>query len=522
DGPTQMQQLEQQIAELQYRIKTLESPEEMPGVALYNPYAVVNTPGSSESPSGSRSTIPTDVPSMFPEDCANNPTQSHATYEPPIYEKNTILHAFFNTTCYAATKIGFFLDPKHTVDVMLLELFEDPDYPTPALTYAIYLWGYHFSPSSSTASHREQSLKRAKYFLSEDLTGPHPHKVLHTIQAEVLLAHYYLSMGNVQESSRHAGGALGLALGAGLHRSTGDGTAASSYTVVTSPGFISRRMLSSTSSLGKSGDNIDRSQYIDAFWAVYTINVYLTVIQGLGAMYSLDSHTVDVPWPIEKQGSGPLPHQKDLGMSYYATILEFLDGKSNTGLSEKALHAKAVVLLEKSVAIHAEGELTTDLNTEFLRLDTLIMEFGRALPSITPSQASRSSVYLHVTTNMLVYAALIKLHSPFVSSLAPGRLGPALQQCFRATQVIADLTRTHLVYGSESSAIVADPIIGLSWTAVYQFFLLLAGSHFATDIKNDCSLAAFEAFDTILDALNVYSDEVPLLKLLLMRGSAAG
>ncbi|KAG5652703.1 hypothetical protein H0H81_004016 [Sphagnurus paluster] len=224
-----MQQLEKKIAELQDRIKALEDPEEVQGVTLYNPYAASNIPAGPGSPSGSEPTTLTDITSTFPEDSASNTITilSHTTpetgyeNEPPAYEKRTILNAFFNTTCYAAARIGFFLDPKHTVDTMLSDLV-GADYPTPALTYAIYLWGYHLSPSSSTASNHEQSLKQAKYFLAEDLTGPHPHKVLHTIQAEVLLAHYHLSLGAVQESSRHAGGALGLALGAGLHRAGGD------------------------------------------------------------------------------------------------------------------------------------------------------------------------------------------------------------------------------------------------------------------------------------------------------------
>ncbi|KAG5652702.1 hypothetical protein H0H81_004015 [Sphagnurus paluster] len=223
---------------------------------------------------------------------------------------------------------------------------------------------------------------------------------------------------------------------------------------------------------------MDRSQYIDAFWAVYTINVYLAVIQGPGAMYSLDYHTVDVPWPLEKKGS----------------------------------EVQKLSLIHAAVDENQERS-TTYFNTEFLRLDTFIMEFQRALTSFTPSQTSTSpsSVYLYIATQMLVCTALIKLHSPFVSSLEPGRFGPARQQGLHATKVIADLTRTHLVYGSESSAMVADPVIGLAWTAVYEFFLLLAGSFAGTDSKDDCSLAAFEAFDTILNSFSVYSEEVPLL-----------
>ncbi|KAG5635244.1 hypothetical protein H0H81_011942, partial [Sphagnurus paluster] len=517
-----MQQLEQKIAELQDHIKTLESPGEMLGVALYNPY----TRGDSPRGPVSRFAL-TDIPSTFPEDSASNAIttpQARDEHEPPTYEKRTILDTFFNTVCYAAARVGFFLDPKPTVDSMLHEPVGDPDHPTPALTHAIYLWGYHLSRSSSSASDREQSLKQVKYFLSEDLTGAHPHKVLHTIQAEVLLAHYYLSMGNVRESSRHAGDALGLALAAGLHRAVRDGAGASS-----------RPMLSSTSSLGQSENIISRSQRIDAFWAVHTINVYLAVIQGPGATYSLELHAVDVPWPVEEEGSGPLSDQRDIRTSYNATILEFLDGKSTSGLSGKALHAKAVVLLEKAATIHVEGEYTfrfltcieilflidapvdehqerstTNSDTGFSRLDTLIMDFQRSLPSITPSQASRSSVHLHITTHMLVYTALIKLHSPFVSSLTPG-FGPARRQCIYATQAIAELTRIYLTYGSESSAVVADPIIGLAWGAVYELLLLLAAGYSATDKKDGCPPATFEAFYTILNALNVYSEEVPLL-----------
>ncbi|KAJ6605617.1 hypothetical protein B0H10DRAFT_2195488 [Mycena sp. CBHHK59/15] len=118
-----------------------------------------------------------------------------------------------------ATDFGFFLDwnllGQSTMQPMLRN--RSPDRPSPALLNAVYMWGAHLAGDILTED-------RFKYYAvhcaATDLLHSHlhPHSFLHTLQAEVLLSHYFFRTGHFLEARSHTATAVALALGGGLHQ----------------------------------------------------------------------------------------------------------------------------------------------------------------------------------------------------------------------------------------------------------------------------------------------------------------
>lgn len=91
--------------------------------------------------------------------------------------------------------------------------------PTPSLLNAVYLWATYLSPALNTAHGFDESalLHDARHNLSKDLAGSHPFRVVHVIQAEILLSYYFLEHGKVLQGNYHANSALALSLSSGFH-----------------------------------------------------------------------------------------------------------------------------------------------------------------------------------------------------------------------------------------------------------------------------------------------------------------
>lgn len=156
----------------------------------------------------------------------------------------------------------------------------------------MYLWGSHLSPSlPGLESYDEKGfLRNTLYHLSKDLASSHPQKIIHGIQAEVLLSYYYLKHGKVLGGNYHANAAVSLTLSAGLHRIR---TAENETSSADSP-------YSSTLALPSPHDVTEEGERIDAFWAVLILNNYWVAIQESHSMfYNIQNLGVDTPWPMD-------------------------------------------------------------------------------------------------------------------------------------------------------------------------------------------------------------------------------
>ena len=227
------------------------------------------------------------------------------------------------------------------------------DRPCPALITTIYLWGIFLSPTASK-SKEKVLLHNVLFYLSGDLSRSHPHRVIHCIQAEVLLSSYYLKNGKTLEGKHHAEVALSLAIGRGFHR-------------VRSSRALPLSQTSNSNSLPLPADTVEEGERIDAFWAAVSLNNCWSALQEFHLTFSdLQPDVVDTPWPLDsyqqdsvRTHSSPILsfvnaflNQHHLPRKSLLSLHEFLNGSSVAGISEKALYVKATILLARAISAH--------------------------------------------------------------------------------------------------------------------------------------------------------------------------
>lgn len=130
-----------------------------------------------------------------------------------------------------------------------------------------------------------------------DLLGSHPSRVLHTLQAQVLLAYYFFRTGRFLEAKCQTGAAISLALGAGFHklRSTNIW-----------PPTILGLAHDAPIYLDAPQSNLEEGERINAFWAVFVLHKIITVAleppaNVCGALEA-PGIVIDTPWPMETKG----------------------------------------------------------------------------------------------------------------------------------------------------------------------------------------------------------------------------
>ncbi|KAF5369632.1 hypothetical protein D9615_010228 [Tricholomella constricta] len=464
------------------RIRALEDPEHRPEIVLHHPYTlggVASLPRSSSSVSSFSTTGSNNTPQPpLRGSLASNTGDVEILQEQPVNGRQAILDVFFNV----ADQTGFFLDlGRFNESMMLPHPLGDLTRPSPALGYTVYLWSSHLSSPSSNCE--KVLLRNSLLFLTQDLSAPHPNRVLHSIQAEILLSYYYLKNGKLIEGKHRADVALSLALAADLHRIRSPGLASSTESMIPPP-----------------ADAVEEGERIDAFWAVLVLNNYWTAIQGSHS--ALQNGAVDTPWPMAS-----VQHEHHLlPMESRATLRDFLDGTSVAGYSEKALHAKAAVLFERATSIHDSDRRSILQSGAFVHLDSLIDTFQNSLPLVDRIEAIHSSRDRNVLTQMLSHAAMIRLHHPFAQQLAH-----SYQKTLYAAQAIASLT-PHVA--SDPQHLHIDPIIGVIWTAACEVMMPLVIA-WGSSTSGNTDLTT--SLNTILDHLHSFSERNPLFKSLTQR-----
>ncbi|KAJ6616885.1 hypothetical protein B0H10DRAFT_2387533 [Mycena sp. CBHHK59/15] len=196
-----------------------------------------------------------------------------------------------------ATDFGFFLDwnllGQSTMQPMLRN--RSPDRPSPALLNAVYMWGAHLAGDILTED-------RFKYYAlhcaATDLLHSHlhPHSFLHTLQAEVLLSHYFFRTGHFLEARSHTATAVALALGGGLHQIR-------SLHNPDVPVIEITREHENGLQLRAPADAIEEGERINAFWAVFMLQKNLAVALEppvrICGMLEAGGIQIDTPWPLE-------------------------------------------------------------------------------------------------------------------------------------------------------------------------------------------------------------------------------
>ena len=216
-----------------------------------------------------------------------------------------------------AEEFGFFL---HINTFRLSALLAFPlghsNRPTPGLLHTVHLFGIHFLQPESLHAQEAPLLTRAVQYVATDLLGSHPDKIIHTLQAEVLLAYYFLRTGLLLEAKHRTGAAVSLALGAGFHKIRSSN--------ITSPSTI-RIVQDQPYPLPPARNGLQEAERINGFWAVLTLHKFITVAlespaHVCGALEA-PGMQIDTPWPVD------MSHYEEVSFSriqkYSSVLISF-------------------------------------------------------------------------------------------------------------------------------------------------------------------------------------------------------
>ncbi|KAF7350560.1 Transcriptional activator protein acu-15 [Mycena sanguinolenta] len=289
----------------------------------------------------------------------------------------------------------------------------------PGLLNAVVLWANHISANSIADSRYsdEQLLARAVHHVARGVAvvDPSPQRILHMIQAEVLLALYYLDGGRLLEGNYHRAGAASLAFSMGLHQigSSSQG----SYSL-------------NTAQMG--GDGLSRTEMIDAFWSVVILNNCFVVASDVPSSIPCDA-LISTPWPTHSLNDGaPGP---------------FIPGNDVAGHSALTLLANASVQLERTIVFTARNP-SLPVPPEFWVISTRLETFRGHLQ---PVDADHSTDQVTLVTHAFVNVAIIRLYSPHATLWAAARA-----KCLDAARWVFIRLASARITEWE----VADPILG--------------------------------------------------------------
>ncbi|KAK2459256.1 hypothetical protein APHAL10511_008733 [Amanita phalloides] len=517
DGPTRSrtQILEETVSRLEARLYELEHPNETtPSVTLHDPYGRVHEreprtyspplltfsdSGSGLSPFSPLSTAST---SSLPSDHNAPITGRHYSSSPLVTAEDPppiVVSNLLDKFTPHAIVFGFFLNSTRIRNSILLVPGHHTR-PTQALTSAICLWGTHISratpsehsPTQSTLlnpslpppppqQHERLYLQRTLHHISVDLLGNHPYKVLHTLQAHVLLSYYFLRTGRFLEAKMQCGTAISLAIATGMHRIR------SANVAYPSPIGVQAESLMY---MPPPRNGEEEAERIAGFWTVYTLSKMLGVAlespSAVCGTFEAPGMCIDTPWPLDMDEAEQKVMPADIQGSYM--IRSFLTGSvPPSTFSYFAMNVQAAVLLHR--ATHLSGTWSPSMQPRdyqnyanlFQSTHHLIDVFRAALPPLarttpvsSPTQLQGEQNY-HFRTLVLVHAlvdaAVIKLHGHFAYAYnaAGGYAADSAsrQYCLDAAKGI--VTGCGLV-SSDDIAFV-NPIMGTLWVTASNILI---------------------------------------------------
>ncbi|KAJ7019693.1 hypothetical protein C8F04DRAFT_1404156 [Mycena alexandri] len=258
----------------------------------------------------------------------SSPRPKRAVSEPPKEMIEQLVDSFL---AYSS-EVGFFMNSSRFRQSALLPFpLGHHSRPSPALLATAYLWGLRLSGQSNLIAQESVFLARALSLTSKGLSDPHPQRVMHTLQAEVLLSYFFFASGRVLEGKYHSAAAISLSLSSSLH-------------------LVRSQSRDTSGTLSPAVDDVEEGERIHAWWTVMVMDKCWAV--GLCETPSFahrDSLAmVDAPWPLESDdyGKGYLSPSA----RYSHTIQKFINNAptSDTGMTTVAMFAKASILWQRA------------------------------------------------------------------------------------------------------------------------------------------------------------------------------
>lgn len=198
-----------------------------------------------------------------------------------------------------AAQTGFFLHVPRFLQVSSLPAGNREPLAEPLIT-AVSLWGSRLSTHPTAKSFESRLLAKVVQEVSNSLflagNRAHGHTIVGVIQAEVLLANYFFSLGRFLEGKYHTSAATSLAVTCRLNtlgapHAGGQPTLA--MDLIHGPNLGLPAL--------DAGDAIERGERINAFWAVYVLDKCWSVALGSPSSITDQSSSgmrIFTPWPL--------------------------------------------------------------------------------------------------------------------------------------------------------------------------------------------------------------------------------
>ncbi|KAH9479396.1 hypothetical protein JR316_0007986 [Psilocybe cubensis] len=452
DGPgrSRTKTLEEQVSRLEARILELEHPDSStPSVVLHDPY-----------------------PSPFQVERHSKSPPLHLPEHPPAFAP---LSPFSPTSTTSSLPSGRHWN-KFSALGEKTELTGSSGSSTSPIRHPVAM------PYLGAEGQESALLIRAVQHVSTDLMGTHPNKVIHTLQAEVLLAYYFLRTGSLLEAKCRTGTAISLALGSGLHK-----IRSANFLV---PSTISIGSHDQAHLLPHPSDALQEAERINGFWAVLVLHKFITVALEVPAhvcgALEAPGMLIDTPWPIDidQFEEGIIPPE----LQGNSTVRAFLNGylvDNHNGESSTALVAKAAILFHRaahltgqwSPSMHIPSLIVAIINSMIFEdmtprdkvaydaaaksVNTLLETFRAKLgvrPRLNPQDPSVRTILL---IHALVDAASIKLHWIFSYAYPESK-----QICLSAARNIVNYGDFDL-----QGLTIINPIMGNLWMTACLVFV---------------------------------------------------
>ncbi|KAJ7468768.1 Zn(2)-Cys(6) binuclear cluster domain-containing protein [Mycena latifolia] len=423
--------LQEDISRLQSRIHDLENPHQpkmQRDVPLHQPYHLSDL---------DRASTP-------------RPTQSWRTAsEPP----SDMIQQLVDNFLEYSSEYGFFMSSARFRHSALLPFpIGHHSRPAPALLSTVYLWGVRLSNQPNLTAQEPVFLARAVNLTSNGLSDTHPQRVLHTLQAEILLAYFFFASGRTLEGKYHTAAGISLSLSSSLH-------------------LIRSENHSSAGILPPPVDAIEEGERIHAWWTVMILDKCWAV--GLseepGFAHRDNLNIVDTPWPLEiddypKGYLGPAAR-------YSHTMQKFVNGTPtpDAGMSTIAMLAKASFLWQRADDLartwrsDMSPEKVSGFRSSFVRMDAMIDAFRDVL--VPPNRIAKPTPAMTralVVSHSIAHAAAMRLHGIFARTDLPAKR-KRLAAARSVLGIIAAVPLRHFGY--------INPIMGTVWVAACGVFL---------------------------------------------------
>ncbi|KAF8826584.1 hypothetical protein HHX47_DHR5000399 [Lentinula edodes] len=170
------------------------------------------------------------------------------------------------------------------------------DKPHKGLLSIVQLLGHHLRREQNKKFHDSQEhtfLSLAILHQPNIISSSHPNKVVHAIQAEILLGMYFYHASRPSTAKYHLNAALAMALAAGAHKICNYDTTLFQYPAGKDPEEERHRIM--------------EGEKINGFWVALSLNVCLVVAlhspidEILLLQTQMSSFSIDTPWPMDIQ-----------------------------------------------------------------------------------------------------------------------------------------------------------------------------------------------------------------------------